>query len=377
MQVECLTGMGDIDPASWNALIPDDNPFLSHAFLLALEESGSVTKATGWLPRHLLLRNEQGVVVAGMPLYSKTHSYGEFVFDWAWADAYARSGLNYYPKLLCAVPFSPVRGARLLGEHPTQLLSAAKALAEESAYSSLHVLFPNARDLATAKEKQFLLRCDCQFHWKDTGYGDFNGFLAEFRSERRRKIRRERTHVREAGFDFQWVTGHDLDSELLSTVYELYAITYRIRGRLPYLDRKFFELITELIPGNIRVLLVRLSGEVVACALYLQSKDKLYGRYWGSKKHYPLLHFETCYYQGIEYCLANDLQHFDPGTQGEHKLLRGFRPQKVYSMHWMRDPTLAAAIADYLQRERNLVNNYIKQCRQCLPFRQIEDSKRS
>ncbi len=373
MPIERLAGIGDIDPGSWDDLLTDDNPFLRHAFLFALEESGSASIATGWQPQHLLYRDKQGNISAAMPLYVKTHSYGEFVFDWAWADAYQRAELAYYPKLLCAVPFSPIRGARILGTQPAAMMAAARSLSVEAGYSSLHVLFTKGSNEAFLASEGLLLRTDCQFHWENHDYSNFDQFLASMRSERRRKIRRERKEIRAAGFKFSWLTGHEMDSGLIEIIYDLLAITYRVRGRLPYLKISFFKLLVKLMPDNIRILLVNLNHQVVACAFYLQSQNCLYGRYWGSNSHYPLLHFETCYYQGIDYCLGQNLRYFDPGTQGEHKLLRGFEPREVHSWHWIRNTAMSNAIADYLQRERKLVTNYIEQCRHCLPFKRKEE----
>lgn len=361
--------ISEIEPADWDGLA-GDNPFLRHAFLNALETTGCASPETGWQPAHLTLRDGDRLTGA-MPLYLKSHSYGEFVFDWAWADAYQRHGLRYYPKLLCAVPFSPITGPRMLGE-PTalpRLAAAAADLAEERGLSSVHCLFPTAAQADELSGQGWLIRTDCQFHWHNRGYRDFEDFLDTFSSAKRKKVRRERRRVAEAGIHFRVLHGGDLDPQLLDTVYRFYCMTYFERGRSPYLNREFFAAIASQLGPSLVIMLACSDSKPVAAAICLRSGDTLYGRHWGSDQDFHSLHFETCYYQGIDYCLREGLQYFDPGAQGQHKISRGFEPTTTWSAHWISDPEFRAAIADYLSRERPMVAAYCEDAREHLPFK--------
>lgn len=379
MDVTVNTAIGAIDAAAWDALA-GDNPFLRHAFLHALEASGSVAANTGWSPRHLSI-SEQGRLIAALPLYLKDHSFGEYVFDWAWADAYARLGRDYYPKLVSMVPYSPVTGPRLLlapDTHPSlreALIEAVDTLAEGEGASSAHVLYPPAMETPTWHRHGYLPRLGCQYHWRDRGYGDFEGYLARFRSASRKKVRRERRRVEEAGITHQVVSGAELDAHLLDAVYRFYASTYLERGRAPYLNREFFRRVCKAMGTQAVVFLARDKHEnPVAAAFCLRGADTLYGRYWGSDAAYHSLHFETCYYQGIEYCLREGLTRFEPGTQGEHKVRRGFEPVETHSCHRLYDPRFETAVADFLTRERHGVRKQIQMLATHLPFREQEQA---
>jgi predicted N-acyltransferase len=370
-----LERVDDVDTRVWNALEGAGQPFLRHEFLSALEHQNCVGGDTGWLPRHITVW--EGDELAGaMPLYAKLHSWGEFVFDWSWAEAYREHGLAYYPKLVCAVPFSPVGGARLLtrpgvdrAQVMTRLLRAATSLAEGSGASSVHLLFAQADELALAHELGWLRRSDCRFVWHNRGYGSFDDFLASMSSAKRKKIRRERQRVQDAGIRFEIRHGGEIDGELWRTIYALYASTFTKRGHLPYCTPAFFEEIGRTLPAELVVVLARLHARVVATALFLEDAQTLYGRYWGCDGEYHSLHFETCYYQGIARCIDRGLAHFDPGAQGEHKLARGFEPTLSESAHHIRDPRFAAAIARFLERERAAVNAYVAEAAGHLPFR--------
>ncbi|HET6724595.1 MAG TPA: GNAT family N-acetyltransferase [Gammaproteobacteria bacterium] len=361
--------IGEIPPADWDALA-GDNPFLRHAFLNALETTGCASPKTGWQPAHLTLEDGDRLIGA-MPLYVKSHSYGEFVFDWAWADAYQRHGLHYYPKLLCAVPFSPVTGRRLLGEPDAlpRLAAAAAALAEERQLSSVHCLFPVASQAEALAAQGWLVRTDCQYHWHNRGYRDFDDFLDAFSSAKRKKIRRERRRVAEAGISFRTLHGDDLDPPLLDAIFRFYRITYFERGRRPYLNREFFETIAEQMGSALVIFLACHNEEPVGAAICFRGSDTLYGRHWGADQVFHSLHFETCYYQGIDYCIREGLQHFDPGAQGQHKISRGFEPTTTYSAHWIADPEFREAIADFLSRERPMMAAYREDAREHLPFK--------
>ena len=332
-----LDSIEEVSAGEWNALAAGRHPFLRHEFLHALEASGCAAPKTGWQPCHLLLLDNKDKPTGAMPLYLKSHSRGEFVFDWAWAAAYQRAGYDYYPKLLNAVPFTPVTGPRFLGrgsaEHQAKtrsmLLAGAVELAERLEASSLHCLFPSAQDAEWMEEKGMMLRTDCQFHWKDQGYKDFSEFLDTFSASKRKKVNRERRRVREAGIRFETLSGAALTAELWEVLFPLYAASYLKRGQYPYLNHEFFERVTRQMPESLVIFLARLDGEAVALAICFRSDSALYGRYWGSTGYYHSLHFETCYYQGIEYCIREGLSLFDPGVQGEHKLARRIQPGNV------------------------------------------------
>jgi uncharacterized protein len=374
VKVQVHPAIDEIDAGEWNRLAGHD-PFLRHEFLAALEHSGSACAASGWQPQHLTCTDDSGRLIGAIPLYLKSHSFGEYVFDWAWADAWQRTGLPYYPKLTSAVPFTPVPGQRLLIDTQTTqsqiselLLHAGIELAETLHCSSIHCLFPLEQELSEWTDKGFMLRKDCQYHWRNHGHEDFEAWLATFTAEKRKKVRRERRRIREAQIAFTWLDGNELDKALLDTIYAFYADTYLKRGRNPYLTRAFFSEIAETLPDSLLIILARHHNEPVAAAICFRNRDALYGRHWGCGPEFHSLHFETCYYQGIEYCLANGLGTFNPGTQGEHKLARGFEPAATWSAHWIADQRFRHAIADFLQRETVLIDSYIEEARQHLPF---------
>jgi predicted N-acyltransferase len=365
-----------LQPDEWNRLEGAARPFLRHEFLSALESSGAVGPGSGWMPQHLVAHDETGTLAGALPLYAKTNSWGEFVFDWAWADAYRRAGLRYFPKLVAAVPFTPATGARLLtaAGKPRAAITAALAgaaleHARASKASSVHVLFPAAAEAAELGRRGFLLRKDCQFHWHNRGYGSFDDFLGGFTAEKRKKAKRERRRVREAGISFRVLTGGELDEDLWTEVFPLYASTFWRRGREPYLNERFFRTVARSMPDELLVILAVAQGTPVAVAIFFRGEDALYGRYWGSAGDHHSLHFETCYYQGIEYCITHGLQRFEPGTQGEHKIARGFVPEEVWSAHWLSDPRFAAAIDRYLDREREQVDEYMDVVQDHVPYR--------
>jgi hypothetical protein len=376
-----LDSIADVAASAWNALQPAGTPFLRHEFLAALESSGSACDATGWTPRHLLLEDGAGHLLAAMPLYLKDHSWGEFVFDHAWAHAYERSGRAYYPKLVSCVPFTPISGPRLLVAEGvdrswacSRLIEAARSLALEEDASSLHILFPPPANAGELETMGLMRRTDCQYHWRNDSFSSFDDFLARFRSDRRKKVRRERRRVQEAGIRFVTVAGPEIETRLLDQVYLMHAATFLERGQSPYLTRRFFEALHRTMPEALLLTLALSEGVPVACAICLRDQTTLYGRYWGCSERYHSLHFETCLYQGIDYCIAEGLRVFEPGAQGEHKLRRGFEPTRTCSAHWLRDPAFAAAVGDYLARERRWVETYLHQARGQLPFRRSDGS---
>ncbi|KMV69445.1 acyltransferase superfamily protein [bacteria symbiont BFo1 of Frankliniella occidentalis] len=372
MSLTLLTQLADIPASQWDALTPNAQPFMRHAFLSALEESGSVSRATGWQPQHLLWC-EGDKVLAAMPGYTKTHSMGEYVFDHAWAEASQRARIPYYPKWLSAVPFSPVSGARLLGnEHAgARLLQALPQFLEQQALYSAHINFSDARvHQHLAGDERWLPRLGCQYHWHNRGFRDFQDFLDLLTSRKRKQLRKERELVASQGVEFAWYEGAQLSEAQWDFIYDCYANTYLVRGRQPYLTRLFFSLLAQSMPAAIRVIIASQHGDPVAMAFSLVDGDTLYGRYWGCLEEFNRLHFETCFWQGMEYAIAHGLQRFDAGAQGEHKLIRGFEPVLTESWHRLRHPGLHDAVADFLQQERDGVRAWAVEARSALPWPQ-------
>ncbi len=376
MRADIIADITTVDATAWNELSGTDSPFLRHEFLAALEKTGCVGPTSGWHPCHVILRDDAGGLVGAMPLYRKTNSWGEFVFDFAWADAYRHAGLHYYPKLVSAIPFTPTTGRRTLAadgqdgpEAISMLLGAARQYARELGLSSLHVLFPTSTEVDAYERDSLLIRKDCQFHWRNRGYAEFDDFLGELTSAKRKKLRRERRRIAEAGITFRIQSGGELSSRDWDALMPLYASSFWRRGREPYLSQAFFEEIALSLPEHLVIVTAEHGREPIAVAICFRSTDTLYGRYWGSSGRYHSLHFETCYYQGIDYCIANGLTCFEPGTQGEHKIARGFVPTETWSAHWLSHPEFKAAIDDYLDRERNYIDDYIEAVNEHVPFR--------
>ncbi len=366
--VDSLAGL---DPGEWNALVAgaEGAPFVRHEFLHALIETGCATARTGWQPQFLLLKRA-GALVGAMPLFLKTHSYGEYVFDWAWADAYARHRLEYYPKLLGAVPFTPVCGPRLLAKATSEreaLAAAALELAKQ--VSSLHVLFPTETEAMLMQEQGMLLRRTVQFHWTNANYADFDAFLARMSHGKRKNIRQERRRVREAGVTCRWLRADEIRREHWEFFNRCYRNTYAAHRSSPYLNLGFFLRIGETLPEHLLMILAERAGQPIAASLCVADTRALYGRYWGALEHVPLLHFECCYYQAIEYAIAHGLEAFEGGAQGEHKLFRGLLPVQTYSAHWLAHPDFARAIEDYLEREGGGIRRYVDELAEHSPFR--------
>jgi len=381
MHARILAQIESVPAAQWNALDLGGSPFLRYEFLAELEATRCVGRGTGWQPQHLLLESG-GELIGALPLYAKDHSWGEFVFDWSWARAYAQSNLEYYPKLVSMVPFSPVPSARLLIRPGVDASATRQALvaallrhAQEQRCSSAHVLFCHEADLQALRDAGFLLRQDCQFHWHNHGFRTFDDFMATFRAEKRKKALRERRRVQEAGIRFDTLHGDEIDAQLWRTLFALSENTFQTRGHEHYLSAEFFISIAAKLPRSVMVKLARLGEQCIAAAIFFRSDDTLYGRYWGSTADFHSLHFETCYYQGIEYCIQHGLQTFEPGTQGEHKVPRGFEPASTSSAHWIADRRFRRAIDDYLCQERAAINQYMTSIREHVPFRRDLESR--
>ena len=382
IQARFLESIAQIDAVSWNSLASGGQPFLRHEFLLALEQSGCAVPRTGWTPRHLVIEDAAGRPVGAMPLYRKAHSRGEFIFDFSWANAYAQHGLKYYPKLLCAVPFTPVRGPRLLigprvdAQAVTRsLIKAAIDYARSEQLSSWHVLFPTEDTAEGLGAAGLILRRDCQFHWYNRGYASFEEFLATFTAEKRKKAKRERRRVAEAGIEFDTLHGAEIDDVLWDTVYGFYADTFYRHGHEPYLNLKFFKLLAASMPDRLMLKVARIGSLPIAVAVFFVGDDALFGRYWGAGGNYHSLHFETCYYQGIEYCIEKKLQRFEPGTQGEHKVPRGFVPTLMSSAHFVVDQRFAAAIREFAAREARGVDHYAAAVNEHVPYHRAPDEE--
>ena len=386
-KVRIARDIAKIDAAQWDACANPQglseetsggerfNPFISHAFLLALEQSGSVGGRSGWAPMHVLVEDEAGRLIAAAPTYAKSHSQGEYVFDHGWAQAYARAGGRYYPKLQVAVPFTPATGRRLLvapNAPPgarAALIAGLRALCEAVEASSIHVTFANAQDCAALKAAGFSMRTGEQFHFANPGYSDFEAFLAELSSRKRKNIRRERKDALGDGVSVEWVSGAALKREHWDAFFAFYMDTGSRKWGSPYLTRKFFDLVGASMADRILLVMARREGRYIAGAINFIGDDALYGRNWGAIEERPFLHFEVCYYQAIDFAIGRGLKRVEAGAQGEHKLARGYRPVPTFSLHDFADKRLGEAVAEYLIRERVAVEETIALYEEHAPFR--------
>ncbi len=387
--VEVVPRIADVPAEAWDACANPDgatfNPFIAHGFLEALEDAGAVGGRTGWTPRHLVLRTAKGEVAGCAPCYLKTHSQGEYVFDHSWAEAFARAGGDYYPKLQMAVPFTPVPGRRLLvrpgpdGEENESLLAAAGAeVVERNGISGLHVTFLTEGEWQRLGARGYLQRTDQQFHWSNAGYATFDDYLASLASRKRKATRKERDQAVAAGLTIEWLRGREITEGDWDAFFAFYMQTGSRKWGRPYLNRKFFSLLGSSAVGDrCLVMLAKRGGRPVAGSFHLVGGDCLYGRYWGALEHHPFLHFEMCYYQAIDYAIQHGIARAEAGAQGEHKLARGYLPTKTYSAHYIADPALRRAIADYLVRERRYVDAAGEELAEYAPYRKdlgAEDS---
>lgn len=369
---ETLSRLSEISASDWNALFDDRQPFLRHGFLSSLEDSGSVSANTGWQPAHQVLRDAQGRLLAGAPSYIKSHSRGEYVFDSGWADACHRAGIAYYPKLLTAIPFSPVTGARFGGALADQqtLAAAIGDWVENTNLSSWHINFTSDEQSAWLQTKpNLLVREGVQFHWHNPGWRDLHDYLDSLRASKRKKFRHEMAAVTRAGIDYECLQGHQLSEAQWDFVYACYSNTYHERGQMPYLTRSFFSLLAVRMPEAIRVLIAKRGQQAVAMAFYLLGNGSLFGRYWGALEPIDCLHFDACFYQGMQLAMREGVMHFDAGAQGEHKLMRGFRPVITRSWHQLKHPGLREAVARFVSDEAAQVQSYARSAEQHLPYR--------
>lgn len=368
--LEISDSIQEVDAQQWDALV-GGMPLLSHAFFSALENSKSVGKDTGWQPYAMLVRDD-GKLVGAMPLYIKSHSYGEYVFDWAWAEAYQRNGIHYYPKLLSAIPFTPITSQRLIANSAqTQALmvTALTQIMHQHQLSSVHVLFPDENSAAALKQAGWLQRNGVQFRWQNDKFTNFEDFLNTLSHDKRKKIHQERKKVAASGVVCKCIKGADITQEQWQFFYQCYANTYIEHRSTPYLTPAFFTEIGLTMPQNILLVLAYLEGEPIASALNIYHQTTLYGRYWGSMRYVPNLHFELCYYQAQEFCIAENIQYFEGGAQGEHKLARGFKPRPTCSFHQIAHPDFSQAIQDFVTQEQLSIASYTNELEDRMPFK--------
>jgi uncharacterized protein len=374
--VKVLGTIHDVEADAWNACAGEDDPFLSHGFLAALEDSGAVSAETGWMPQHLAALGEDGSVVACAPLYLKSHSYGEYVFDWGWAEAYERAGGRYYPKLQAAVPFTPITGRRFLvgpaaPDGVAEVLAAAMVrLAERLEVSSLHVTFPTEAEWRTLGEHGWLMRTGYQYHWENRGYGCFDEFLADLTSRKRKAIRKERAAVRGQDVTVRTLTGSTIEERHWDSFYRFYRDTHGRKWGHAYLNRAFFSLLAEALGDRVVLVMAESAdGRPVGGALNIRGRDTLYGRYWGCEEHYRFLHFEACYYRAIDFAIEHGLSRVEAGAQGEHKIQRGYLPRPTYSAHWIADAGFRDAVERFLASERRAAMAEMRLLSEESPFR--------
>ena len=377
-QLEILDSLAEISALEWNALLPADaGPFLQYAFLSSLEETACVGPNTGWQVAHLILRDVNQVIGA-MPLYLKQHSYGEFVFDWSWAQAYEQRGLQYYPKALCAIPFTPVQGSRILSapgldqHHIEQaLIAGLKNIVIQNQLSSAHVLFPYGTEAKELESQGFMLRDSVQFHWHNHDFQNFERFLSTLTMKRRKNIRREREQVNKESIHFRHVPGGQASDADWEFFYRCYQNTYIEHQSSPYLNEAFFKLLAKRMPEHLHLIIAERNEAPIAASMLVVDKasSKVYGRYWGAIEYIPCLHFETAYYQAIEYCIDHHIQTFEGGAQGEHKMARGFLPTTIQSAHFIADPTFSKAVQHFLDREHQGIAAYVDELAEHSPLK--------
>ncbi len=374
MQINFLSSIAEIDREAWNRLQRDNNPFMRHEFLYAAEQNQCVGERFGWVPRHLAIL-EDGQLIAAMPLYEKSNSYGEFVFDHSWADAYQRNGLSYFPKLVTSIPYTPATGTRILCEPGQEqrvyplVRQTMQQVLQQAGISGWHLLFADSAEIDYFHQQSFFIRHDCQYHWFNDGYDTFDQFLDQLSSRKRKNIRKERERVNAEQIRFRWLNGHTATASDWQHFTTFYNRTFEEKWGMATFNLGFFSQIGKTMPDNVLLVLADHEDRTIAGALMYVSDTHLYGRHWGCIEQFDNLHFETCYYQGIEYCIQNNIRVFEPGAQGEHKVARGFRPVQTRSAHWLTDNRFHPAISNFCQHEQAGVDAYIEQLESRLPFK--------
>lgn len=375
MKIKYVKQISEIGKTDWNKLVSNESLFLKYEFLSALETYGCVGEQQGWLPYHQVVENDEEVV-AVMPLYLKYNSYGELVFDWSWADAYERAGRQYYPKLVSTIPYTPVTGTRLCVRDDVNqdqikalMIEALTQTAQDLSLSSIHCLFPKEVDISLFESQGYYPRLACQFHWQNQNYESFDHFLSFLSSRKRKNIRRERARVVDEGIEFQTLSGCEVEEDLWPIIYQLYRKTFLDKGGYATFTLEFFKQIGKTMGENLLITLAIHQGKYVAGAICYRDKTHLYGRHWGCFEDFHSLHFETCYYQGLEYAIDHGLQYFDPGAQGEHKLQRGFLPTQTWSAHWIKDDDFSQVIGQFVEREYDYMRQYIDEMSRQSPYK--------
>ncbi|MDT8386817.1 MAG: GNAT family N-acetyltransferase [Thiogranum sp.] len=376
MELKVALSIESIGREQWNAVAGEANPFLRYEFLAALERHGCVGAQHGWTPRHLIALDRNARLIGAVPLYLKDNSYGEFVFDWAWADAYQRQGLQYYPKSVVGIPYTPATGPRILVHPEVDRLPVAAALSQlaldwsrSENLSSLHWLFTDESDTRLLSDQGLLLRLGCQFHWRNQGYRDFDDYLSGFNSRKRKKVRRERRFVHDQNIEIRVIHGHEADDFQLRTMHDFYRTTFEKKWGYPTLTEAFFRDIAANMGEQLVFFIAYKNLSIVAGAICLRSENTLYGRHWGCFEDYNSLHFEACYYQGIDYCIRHGLHSFEPGAQGEHKVSRGFLPTPTWSAHWIAHEGFRGVIGRHLQQETLAMRDYMEELAGHSPFK--------
>jgi len=375
MRIEIIDSLSTIDTAAWDSITNSSNPFIQHTFLNALEQQRCLHDY-GWYPQHIVIYDKDQLVAA-MPMYIKDNSYGELVFDWAWADAYHRSGIPYYPKLVTAIPYTPAAGPRLLVDKNQDYQSCAKILtdtarthANELKASSVHWLFTNQQDTEFFKDQGYAMRLGYQFHWHNNNYESFEHYLSFMSADKRKKIKRERRRVEEQGIELEVRHGDEMTDELWLIFHDFYCSTFDRKSGMPTLSLEFFQEVGKYMPRNIVLVFAKYENQYVASAVNFKDDDVLYGRHWGCNEDFHSLHFEACYYQGLEYCIKHGLKSFEPGAQGEHKISRGFLPTPIWSAHWVAHPEFAKIIGKHVKQEQEGMQHYINSLMLHSPFKQ-------
>lgn len=364
--------ISEIPASEWNTLSGTSNPFIRHEFLAALEKHQCVGEQFGWFPYHLSVRNQEKKLVGACPLYIKSNSYGEFVFDWSWASAYEQAGLHYYPKMICSVPYNPVTGARLLANDASIksiMVEQIIGVAEKLKMSGMHWLFTTPEDTQICSQHNLQLRLGCQYHWKNHGYTNFDDFLSTFISRKRKKVKRERRMVTEQNILIETVLGSDASEHQIEIAHQFYQSTFDRKSGIPTLSSSFFKEICDTMGHQLVFMFAVLGREYVACAISLRGDDALFGRFWGCKQEFNSLHFETCFYQGIDYCIEHRLDRFEPGAQGEHKITRGFLPTKTWSAHWISHEEFRDPIYSFCRREQIAMQSQCDELMSLSPYR--------
>lgn len=374
LAIRLIRSLNEVERDAWNLLNRENSPFLRHEFLLAMERHEAVGKRFGWLPRFLLAYNNNKVLVGAMPLYEKDNSYGELVFDWAWADAYHRHGIAYYPKLVSAIPYTPVTGDRLLAQNDApeiqaRLIEWALDYCDRENYSSLHCLFPPAQQMNVLKSAGLQQRIDVQYHWFNENYTSFDDFIAGMRNSKRKKIKQERRRVKQAGVKFTVLPGNELNEDQWRTVHRFYSNTFARKSGHATFNLEFFREISNTMGTQIIIMLAERAGKTIAAAINFRSDNVLYGRHWGCEEEVAGLHFETCYYQGIEYAISQGIKRFESGAQGEYKMSRGFMPVLTHSAHWIANDSFRTAINDSIDRETRAIRDYQQTLLESAPFK--------